>query len=112
LFAGLRGRDFESALAWYTKLLGEPASYPHKTEAVRSVTEHGSVYVVEHPSGAGTCVVLLFVDDLVRKLAEIADRGLEPHRLETHAEGVRKAVFCDPDGNEVAFGGASSRSTG
>jgi predicted enzyme related to lactoylglutathione lyase len=105
LFAGLRVRSFGSALVWYRRLLGEPTSFPHETEAVWTVAEHGSMYVVEHPSEAGACVVLVFVDDLARKLAEIADRGLEPHRIETPTEGVRKAVFRDPDGNEIGFGG-------
>jgi predicted enzyme related to lactoylglutathione lyase len=107
LFAGLRVSDFGSALVWYRKLLGEPTSFPHETEAVWTVAEHGSVYVVEHSPGAGACVVLLFVDDLAGKLAEIANRGLEPSRTESPTEGARKAVFRDPDGNEIGFGGAS-----
>lgn len=106
LFAGLRVRDFAVALSWYQKLLGDPTSYPHETEAVWTIGEDRSVYVVEHPS-AGESVALLFVDDLDGQLAEIADRGLDPDRIETPAAGVRKAVFRDPDGNEFGFGGAS-----
>lgn len=107
LFAGMRVRDYQTALVWYGKLLGEPAFFPHQTEAVWTLGEDRSVYVVEHPSNAGACVVLLFVDDLDAKLAEIAQRGLGPDRVETPAAGVRKAVFIDPDGNEFGFGGGS-----
>ena len=39
-------------------------------------------------------------------VAEIASRGLEPAERETYSNGVRKATFRDPDGNEIGFGGA------
>ena len=64
LFAGLRVRDFQGACAWYERLLGEPAFFPHATEAVWTLAEDRSVYVVEQPDAAGDCVVMIFVDDL------------------------------------------------
>ena len=106
LFAGLRVRDFQAARAWYDRLLGEPTSFPHATEAVWTLAENGSVYVVEHVGGAGNSVVTLFVDDLDEWVAAIAARGLQPDEQETLSNGVRKAVYRDPDGNEVGFGGA------
>ena len=106
LFAGLRVRDFQAARAWYDRLLGEPTSFPHATEAVWTLAENGSVYVVEHAGGAGNSVVTLFVDDLDERVAAIAARGLQPDEQETLSNGVRKAVYRDPDGNEVGFGGA------
>ena len=48
----------------------------------------------------------LFADDLDATLAEIAARGLEPAVRETYGNGVRKAIYRDPDGNEIGFGGA------
>jgi hypothetical protein len=39
-------------------------------------------------------------------VAAIAARGLEPDERETYSNGVRKAVYRDPDGNELGFGGA------
>jgi hypothetical protein len=33
---------------------------------------------------------------------------MEPDVLETYANGVRKATFRDPDGNEIGFGGAAA----
>jgi catechol 2,3-dioxygenase-like lactoylglutathione lyase family enzyme len=106
LFAGLRVRDFQAARPWYERLLGPPSSFPHATEAVWTLAEDGSVYVVEHADGAGSSVVTLFVDDLDAQLREIAGRGLAPDEVMTLANGVRKALYRDPDGNEVGFGGA------
>ena len=106
LFAGLRVRDFGEALKWYERLLGEPTFSPHATEAVWTLFEGGSVYIVEDGDRAGRGVVTLFVDDLDARLAEIAARGLEPDEEETYSNGVRKTTFRDPDGNEIGFGGA------
>jgi hypothetical protein len=88
-------------------LLGEPTFFSHATEAVWTLAEDRSVYVVEHPDGAGSCVVTVFLDDLDAQLAAIAARGLQPDARETYANGVRKALYHDPDGNELGFGGAT-----
>src|ERR1700722_18521285 len=69
LFAGLRVRNFQAARPWYERLLGEPAFYPHATEAVWTLAEDRSVYVVEHPQGAGHGVVTIFLDDLEPRAA-------------------------------------------
>lgn len=106
LFAGLRVRDFHVARAWYERLLGEPTFFPHATEAVWTLAENRSVYVVEHPGGAGNCVVTIFLDDLDGQVAAIADRGIQPVDREMYSTGVRKVIYRDPDGNELGFGGA------
>jgi hypothetical protein len=48
----------------------------------------------------------VFVGDFDAHISQIAERGLEPAERETYANGVRKATFRDPDGNEIGFGGA------
>ena len=106
LFAGLRVRDFQAARRWYDRLLGEPTFFPHAAEAVWTLAEDRSVYVVEDAGGAGHCVVTIFVDDLDAHVAAIAARGLEPEERQTYTNGVRKALYRDPDGNELGFGGA------
>jgi catechol 2,3-dioxygenase-like lactoylglutathione lyase family enzyme len=106
LFAGLRVRDLQAAQPWYERLFGEPSFYPNETEAVWTLAEDRSVYVEEHADGAGASVVTLFVDDLDAHVAAAAARGLEPDERLTYSNGVRKAHFRDPDGNEVRFGGA------
>src|SRR5688500_14688936 len=106
LFAGLRVRDFTAARSWYEQLLGEPTFLPHASEAVWTLAEDRSVYIVEDAENAGHGAVTVFVDDLEAALAEIGARGLEPAERETYSNGVRKATFRDSDGNEIGFGGA------
>jgi hypothetical protein len=107
LFAGLRVRDFQAARPWYEQLLGEPTFFPHATEAVWTLAENRSVYIVEHADGAGNSVATIFLDDLDAHIATIAARGLEPDEIETYPNGVRKVIYRDPDGNELGFGGAT-----
>lgn len=106
LFAGLRVRSFQAARPWYEQLLGEPSFFPHATEAVWTLAEDRSVYVVEHADGAGHSVVTIFLVDLDAQVAAIAARGLEPDERETYSTGVRKALYRDPDGNELGFASA------
>jgi catechol 2,3-dioxygenase-like lactoylglutathione lyase family enzyme len=112
LFAGLRVRDFQAARPWYERLLGEPTFFPHATEAVWTLAEDRSIYVVEHADGAGNSVVTIFLDDLDAHVAAIAARGLEPDEYERYSGGVRKALYRDPDGNELGFGGAALGTVG
>ena len=105
LFAGLRVRDFQAARPWYEQLFGEASFFPHDTEAVWTVADERSVYIVEHPEGAGHSVVTIFTEELDERVAEIAARGLEPSERETYDNGLRKVLYHDPDGNEVGFGG-------
>ena len=57
----MRVRDFHAARAWYEQLLGEPAFFPHDTEAVWTLAEHRSVYVVEQPDRAGASVATILM---------------------------------------------------
>jgi hypothetical protein len=107
LFAGVRVRDFQAARPWYERLLGEPTFLPHATEAVWTLADDRSLYVVEHAAGAGNSVVTIVLDDLDAHVAAIAARGLEPDERETYANGMRKMIYRDRDGNELAFGGAA-----
>jgi hypothetical protein len=106
LFAGVRVRDFRAARPWYEQLLGEPTFFPHATEAVWTLAEDRSVYLVEHAHGAGKSVATIFLDDLDSQVAAIAARGLEPDEQEALSNGVRKAIYRDSDGNELVFAGA------
>ena len=105
LFAGIRVRGLTAARPWYEQLLGAPSFFPNDTEVVWTVAENRSLYIQEDPDRAGDALITLFVDDLDAVLAEIAGRGLEPAELESYANGVRKAIFRDADGNEIGFGG-------
>jgi hypothetical protein len=106
LFAGLRVRDLQAVRPWYERLFGEPSFFPNATEAVWTLADDRSVYVVEHAGGAGSSVVTIFLGDLDAQVAAIAARGLEPDERLTYSNGVRKALYRDPDGNELGFAGA------
>jgi hypothetical protein len=49
---------------------------------------------------------MIFIDDFDGQLASIDAHGLEPEQFGTYDNGVRKATFRDPDGNQIGFGGA------
>ena len=77
---------------------------PHDTESVWTLADHRFVYVVLDPERAGHALVTLMVDDLDGFLAAAGDAGLEPEAVEHYGSDVRKAVFRDPDGNEIGVG--------
>ncbi|WP_128376416.1 VOC family protein [Streptomyces cavernae] len=107
LFAGIPVSDIASALAWYERLLGSPPAFiPNDKEAVWELAEHRYVYIEHRPGHAGHALNTVFVDDLDTRVAGISDRGLDPRTRETYSNGVRKVTYQDPDGNEIAFGGA------
>lgn len=107
VFAGVAVSDLPRAVDWFDRLLGEVETFrPNDSEHVWTVTGRGHVYVEVAPARAGHSMVTLFVDDLDAFLAAAAGRGLEPAASETYDNGVRKALFRDPDGNEVGVGGA------
>ena len=106
LFAGVPVSDFDAALAWYRRLLGAPPAFlPNEVEAVWELAEHRFLFIELKPEHAGHALHTVFVGDLDAVLTGTAGRGLEPARRETYGNGVRKATFVDPDGNEIGFGG-------
>ncbi|MDQ0955123.1 putative enzyme related to lactoylglutathione lyase [Streptomyces phaeochromogenes] len=107
LFAGIPVSDYARALAWYERLFGTPPTYvAGDAEAVWELAEHRSVAVEHRPEHAGHALHTVFVDDFDARVAGMADRGIEPTKRETYGNGVRKATYHDPEGNEIGFGGA------
>ncbi len=106
LFSGIPVTDRAASLPWYERLLGAPSFFPNDREAVWELAENRYVYIIQRPADAGHAVLLLFVADFDAVLSQVAARGLEPAQRETLPNGVRKAIFRDPDGNEFAFGGS------
>ena len=109
LFAGIPVNDFATSLVWYQQLFGSPPTFfATDTEAVWELADHRWVYIEQRPEHAGHAMHTILVDDLDARLAQIAERGLEPAKRETYDNDVRKLTFRDPDGNEFGFGDASS----
>jgi hypothetical protein len=106
LFAGNRVSDFAAALPWYERLLGgEPAFFPHETEAVWELDDERYLYIEEEADRAGGGLSMVLVEDLDARVVEISARGLDPADREEYDSGARKAIYRDADGNEVGFGG-------
>jgi len=109
VFACLAVSDLPRAIDWYDRLFGQVETFePNDTERVWTLAEHRHVYVEVLPADAGHAKVTLFVSDFDGFVAAAADRGVRPVDEEVYGNGVRKAVFADPDGNEVGVGGAPS----
>lgn len=107
LFACVAVSDLPRAVEWFDRLLGEVESFePNDTERVWTLSEHCHVYAELRPEHAGHAAVTMFVEDFDGFLAEAGGRGLVPQTQETYDNGVRKAVYRDPDGNEIGVGGA------
>src|SRR5690606_9214028 len=101
LFAGIYVRDYEAAKDWYERLLGSgPTFVASDTEAVCEPAVHRSLFIEAGPDHAGLAVHTVFVDDFDTRVDQIAQRGIEPAERVTYPNGVRKARYRDPDGNE------------
>jgi catechol 2,3-dioxygenase-like lactoylglutathione lyase family enzyme len=102
--AGVAVADYDSARAWYERLLGRPPNMlPTENEAVWHLAETGLIYVVGDAKRAGKALLTLAVDDLEDRLAAMAGRGIATGPIETEGGGPRKAVITDPDGNMITF---------
>lgn len=106
LFAGVAVSDLQRAIEWFDRFFGDAESFaPNDVERVWTVAEHRFLYIELQPEHAGHAKVTLFVDDFDGFLDAVAQRGIEPAERETYGNGVRKAIYRDPDGNEVGVGG-------
>jgi len=110
LFAGIPVSDYAAAVAWYEQLLGAaPAFLPNDIEAVWQIAGHAYMYIEVRPGHGGHAKHTIFVDDLDAVIEQTAARGLRPGDVVTLDNGVRKATYRDPDGNEISFGGAPTQ---
>jgi catechol 2,3-dioxygenase-like lactoylglutathione lyase family enzyme len=109
LFAGVAVSDLPRAVRWFDRFLGDVESFaPNDVERVWTLAEHRHVYVElqpEHAGHAGHAKVTLCVDDFDEFVSAVAGRGIHPETRETYDNGVRKAVYRDPDGNEIGVAG-------
>ena len=112
LFGGIAVSDYPTALAWYERLWGGPPTFcPNDHEAVWELAEHRFLYIEHRPERAGRAQHTLFVEHYDSVLADLSRRGVEPVTTETYENGVRKAIYVDPDGNEIGLGGAPASSS-
>jgi catechol 2,3-dioxygenase-like lactoylglutathione lyase family enzyme len=106
LFAGVPVSDLPRAIEWYDQLFGDVETFvPNDIEHVWTIAAQRHVYVERQPEHAGHAKVTLFVDDFDAFVGAVTGRGIAPETEETYENGVRKAIFRDPDGNEIGIGG-------
>ena len=111
LFAGVAVSDLPRAIGWFDRLFGDVETFePNDSERVWTVAEHRHVYVELQPAHAGHAMVTLFVDDYDGFVDAVSQRGIEPETREIYENGVRKAIYRDPDGNEIGVGGGPAGS--
>lgn len=107
-FAGIPVKDYKTSLAWYEQLFGCPPSFlPNDKEAVWAIAEHRWIYIIVEPERAGGSIHTIMGNDLEKVIADISKRSLEFDEEEKPAEGVRKVMYYDPDGNEIGLGSVS-----
>jgi predicted enzyme related to lactoylglutathione lyase len=104
LFAGMAVTDFAPAIAWYERLLGQPADIVvNDAEVMWRVADGAWLYVVADPDRAGHGLVTLAVGDLEASMAEISRRGITTGPIETVGDAGHKASVSDPDGNTISY---------
>jgi len=111
MYAGIYVRNIEVAKEWYALFFGcAPTFVATDTEVVWELAEHRCVAIDENAQRAGRSILTIFVDDFDDWVARIASGGVAPKERLTYRNGVRKALYSDPDGNEIGLGGAPSPS--
>ncbi|MDX6540268.1 MAG: hypothetical protein QOI71_1878 [Gaiellales bacterium] len=105
VFAGIHVAGLDAARTWYERFTGRPPDLiPNEDEAAWQFTETGWICLVRDCGRAGTAAVTLLLDDLDDRLAALGERAIAIGETETYANGVRKTVVTDPEGNTLAFG--------
>ena len=100
--------DFESALLWYRRFFDrEPDRHPMATCTEWQLAGGGSVHVFGTAKGAAGTTVVLGVDDVDARAAELSARGITAEVFTTPDGNFRLASISDPAGNTVMLGRAT-----
>ena len=97
-------RDFGTALAWYSRILGrDPDLEPIDGVAEWQITATAWLQLIQDADRAGKSAVRFGVGDLASQIAELNDAGIATGEPVVIADMVRVVDVTDPDGNEVSF---------
>ncbi len=97
--------DFPTAAAWYERFFGRgPDRRPMESCAEWQLATGGAVQVFGNAEAAGGSTVVLGVDDVDARVAEVAGRGIEMTASTTPNGAFRLATVADPAGNTVMLG--------
>ena len=97
-------RDYATALAWYSRILGrEPDLEPIDGVAEWQITATAWLQLIEDSDRAGKSAVRFGVNDLASQIAELNAAGIVTGDAVVIADMVKVVDVADPDGNEVSF---------
>ena len=97
-------RDYATALAWYSRILGrDPELEPIDGVAEWQITATAWLQLMEDADRAGKSAVRFGVSDLASQIAELNDAGIATGESVVIADMVKVVDVADPDGNEVSF---------
>jgi predicted enzyme related to lactoylglutathione lyase len=105
VLAGIPVADFDSALAWYERLLGRGADQrPMDGLAEWTFPGTGSIQVIADSERAGGGLLTLAVDDLRKEITQIEGRGLDFGSIDDQtSDKVLFATIVDPEGNAITM---------
>lgn len=94
--------DLTSAVQWYEKVLGRPASRPMPEVAEWSFERGGGLQVYQLPERAGSGSFTLAVSNLKELIAHLDYLSIDT-RQRTSSDKVKTVMITDPDSNHIAF---------
>ena len=97
--------DFETAAAWYERFFDRgPDRRPMDSCAEWQLADGGAVQVFGKGPTSGGSTVVLGVDDVDARAAELAARAIDAEVSTTPGGAFRLATTTDPAGNTVMLG--------
>jgi predicted enzyme related to lactoylglutathione lyase len=97
--------DFDTAASWYERFFDRgPDRRPMDSCAEWDLAAGGAVQVFGKGPTSGGSTVVLGVDDVDARAAELAGRGIEAEVYTTPGNTFRLATTTDPAGNTVMLG--------
>ena len=97
-------KDQNTAVEWYTKLLGRDADLvPVEGVAEWQLAENAWLQVSTDPERAGSTTVVIGVNDIDAQCRACASADVSYGEVVEYPEVVRMMEVIDPDGNKVTF---------
>lgn len=100
--ASVAVKDLDRSEAWYTRVLGSPATRPMPEVAEWKFADGGGLQVYELPERAGTGSFTLAVINIGEHVELITELGITDAAIDAN-DRVKTVMIVDPDGNHIAF---------
>jgi hypothetical protein len=100
--ASVAVKDLTSAVKWYERLLGRPASRPMPEVAEWSFERGGGLQVYQLSERAGSGSFTLAVSSMEEQITHLENLNIDT-RERASSDKVKTVMIADPDGNHIAF---------